>query len=63
MPFTKVGEDDYTSPSGRHFNQKQVNLWYHLGGKFPGEKGPGEAPKRGISAASSTPSHYLKKRK
>jgi hypothetical protein len=28
MPFAKVGKDDYTSPSGRHFNQKQVNLYY-----------------------------------
>ena len=38
MPFKKVGKDDYTSPSGRHFNQAQVNLYYANGGKFPGEK-------------------------
>lgn len=42
MPFTKVGKDDYTSPSGRHFNGAQVRLWHARGGKFPGEKGPGE---------------------
>lgn len=38
MPFKKVGPNDYTSPSGRHFNQKQVNLYYANGGKFPGQK-------------------------
>lgn len=38
MPFKKVGNDDYTSPSGRHFNGAQVRLWYAQGGKFPGEK-------------------------
>lgn len=38
MPFTKVGKNDYTSPSGRHFNSAQVRLYYAHGGKFPGEK-------------------------
>ena len=37
MPFKKVGDNDYTSPTGRHFNQKQVNLYYANGGHFPGE--------------------------
>ena len=38
MPFKKVGTDDYTSPSGRHFNSAQVRLYYSNGGKFPGQK-------------------------
>lgn len=38
MPFTKVGKDDYTSPSGRHFNGSQVRLWHANGEKFPGQK-------------------------
>lgn len=38
MPFTKVGKDDYTSPSGRHFNGAQVRLWHANGDKFPGQK-------------------------
>lgn len=38
MPFKKVGEDDYTSPSGRHYNEAQVRLYYANGGAFPGEK-------------------------
>lgn len=38
MPFTKAGKDDYTSPSGRHFNSAQVRLYYANGGKFPGQK-------------------------
>ena len=46
MPFTKIGQNTYQSPSGRKYNQKQVNLWYAGGGKFPGEKGPGELPPR-----------------
>jgi hypothetical protein len=39
MPFKKVRDDDYTSPSGRHFNGAQVRLWHARGGKFPGQKG------------------------
>jgi hypothetical protein len=39
MPFKKVGSDDYTSPSGRHFNGAQVRLYYAHGGHFPGEAG------------------------
>ncbi len=42
MPFTKMGQNSYVSPSGRHFNGAQVRLYYAGGGKFPGEKGPGE---------------------
>lgn len=42
MPFKKVGNDSYTSPSGRHFNGAQVRLWHAQGGKFPGQKGEGE---------------------
>lgn len=28
MPFKKKGPNDYVSPSGRHFNKKQVKLYY-----------------------------------
>jgi hypothetical protein len=45
MPFTKVGKDDYVTPKGNHFNQAQVRLWHANGGKFPGQKGPGEERK------------------
>lgn len=38
MPFKKVGNDRYVSPSGRHFNGAQVRLWYANGEKFPGQK-------------------------
>ena len=38
MPFRKVGDDNYVSPSGRHFNGAQVRLWYANGNKFPGQK-------------------------
>lgn len=48
MPFEKVGKNDYTSPSGRHFNTAQVRLWYAKGGKFPGQK------KSELSAAHQT---------
>src|SRR5260221_7139906 len=41
MPFKKVGAGDYTSPSGRNFNQAQVNLYDANGGKFRGEKKAG----------------------
>lgn len=37
MPFKKVGDDRYTSPSGRHFNGAQVRLYYAHGGHFPGQ--------------------------
>lgn len=53
MPFKKVGKDDYTSPSGRHYNTAQVQLWHAQGGKFPGEKGAGEMSKgKGPKTAS-----------
>lgn len=34
MPFKKQGPDDYTGPSGRHFNQAQVERYYAKGGHF-----------------------------
>jgi len=34
MPFTKVGENKYKSPSGRTFNTAQVKL-YHAHDGFP----------------------------
>lgn len=43
MPFTKIANNKYRSPSGRIFNQAQVNLYYANGGKFPGQK-TSEAP-------------------
>jgi len=39
MPFKKQGKDDYTGPSGRHFNLNQVRLYYAHGGHFPGQQG------------------------
>jgi hypothetical protein len=30
--FTKVGEDDYIGPSGKHFNYNQVRLYYSAKG-------------------------------
>lgn len=38
MPFKKVGNDDYVSPSGRHFNGAQVRLYHAHGDSFPGQK-------------------------
>lgn len=35
MPFTKIGPDQYRSPSGRIFNQKQVDLYKAHGDRFP----------------------------
>ncbi len=46
MPFTKIGPDKYRSPSGRTYTESQVKLWYANGGKFPGEEGSGELPKK-----------------
>jgi len=42
MPFSKVGPDKYQTPSGRTYTGAQRRLWFARGGKFPGEKGPGE---------------------
>src|SRR5215475_3611682 len=39
MPFTKIGQNEYQSPSGRKFTKKQVGFYYAGGGHFPGEKG------------------------
>jgi hypothetical protein len=35
MPFTKVGPNQWRSPSGRLFNDKQVALAEAHGGEFP----------------------------
>jgi hypothetical protein len=32
MPFTKVGKNDYTSPSGKHWTKKQVVAYYATDG-------------------------------
>ena len=32
MPFKKISEDKFVSPSGRTFNAKQVKLYYATGG-------------------------------
>jgi hypothetical protein len=37
MPFEKTGPNQYTSPSGRKFNLKQVRMYYANGGRFPGQ--------------------------
>jgi len=34
MPFTKVGKNDYTSPSGKHWTKKQVIAYYSSSGTF-----------------------------
>src|SRR5262245_14352949 len=38
MPFKRIAPGKYKSPSGRTFNQSQVNLYYAKGGRFPGQK-------------------------
>lgn len=32
MPFKKIGPDDNVSPSGRHFTDKQVRMYYATAG-------------------------------
>lgn len=32
MPFKKVGSNDYTSPSGKHWTKKQVVAYYATDG-------------------------------
>lgn len=54
MPFTKVGKDDYTSPSGRHFNGAQVRLWYANGDKFPGQKTSESAMNKGYKGSTQS---------
>lgn len=54
MPFKKVGSDDYTSPTGRHFNQKQVNLYYANGGHFPAHAAGGPVKKEPSMARSKS---------
>lgn len=38
MPFTRVGFNNYTSPSGRHFTSKQIKLYYATNGFEKGVK-------------------------
>lgn len=57
MPFKKVGSNEYTSPSGRHFNGAQVRLFYANGGKFPGQKGKGENMAKGGMAMHNNASY------
>ncbi len=59
MPFKKVGKDNYVSPSGRHFDQAQVRLWYSNGGKFPGQKSDPAADElaRGSQKSKRVPVH------
>ncbi len=40
MPFTKVGKDEYTSPSGRHWSGAQVRLYYATNGFGKGTDEP-----------------------
>lgn len=37
MPFKKV-DGHYESPSGREYSEKQIRLYYALGGHFPKDK-------------------------
>jgi hypothetical protein len=46
MPFKKVGSNDYTGPSGKHFNLNQVRLYYAHGGSFPAHAGGGPVAKK-----------------
>ncbi len=43
-PFVKLGNNKYKGKSGKVFGLAQVRLWYAGGGKFPGQKGPGQFP-------------------
>lgn len=45
MPFKKLGNDRYQGPSGKVFNQKQVQLYYARGGTFePNKEMPSHKP-------------------
>ena len=47
MPFTKIGENQYKSPSGRIFTEKQVKLYYATDGFKKSPKKPrGLRPKK-----------------
>jgi len=42
MPFTKIGPDKYTSPSGKVYTEKQVRAYYATNGfKRAPKKNPG----------------------
>jgi hypothetical protein len=58
MPFKKVGSNDYTSPSGRHFNSAQVRLYYAGGGHFPGEKHEKGGPVAYAKGSAPQAAHY-----
>ena len=34
MPFKRIAQNRYRSPSGRIFTAKQVRLYYSRGGRF-----------------------------
>ena len=59
MPFKKVGPNNYVSPSGHHFTLSQVQLWHAHGGKFPGQKGPGELKKDKSTGIKAHISSYV----
>lgn len=50
MPFTKVGKNKYTSPSGRTYTKKQVAMYYATDGfqksKIRGKRGKARGRKR-----------------
>jgi len=48
MPFTRVGPNDYVSPSGRHYTKKQVALYYAHGESFPKTKRKRRARKKPV---------------
>lgn len=58
MPFKKTDKGDYVSPSGRHFTEAQVRLYYAHGGHFPGEH---KRARRKLSAPISR--HRARKRR
>lgn len=51
--FTKVGDDDYVGPSGKHFNYNQVRAYYSNGASYDGGLSDtvdtGEGPASGAS--------------
>ena len=46
MPYKPIGHGKYKSASGKVINKRQLMLWWAHGGKWPGEKGKGEARKK-----------------
>ena len=62
MPFTRIGPDQYRSPSGRIFNEKQVAL-YHAHDGFP-KKGSAYRKQQAVNRKTkkTPPSSRLLKR-